>query len=110
MHYKGNKMKYSNFKTLDNLIDYHSTSEPTMYLCDLTGLSVNDRDFDSLQAWFDHNDPFYYSALKMRSGGSFASHISDAYMVADTQNRLKLIEAFNDLFRRFMSMSITEEA
>ena len=104
-------MQYSNFKTLDNLIDYHSTSEPTMYLCDLTGLSVDDHAFDSLQAWFDHNDPFYYSALKMRSGGgTFAGQIAGAYMVADTQNRLKLIEAFNDLFRRFMSMSITEEA
>ena len=103
-------MKYSDFKTLDNLIGYHSTSEPTMYLCDITGLSVDDRAFEPLQTWFDHNDPFYYSALKMRSGGSFASHIADAYMVADSHNRRRLIDAFGDLFRRFMSKSITEEA
>ena len=101
---------HSDFKTLDNLIGYHSTSEPTMYLCDITGLSVDDRAFEALQTWFDHNDPFYYSALKMRSGGSFASHIAGAYMVADSHNRLKLIEAFTDLFQRFMSKSITEEA
>ena len=100
---------HSDFKTLDNLIGYHSTSEPTMYLCDITGLSVDDRAFEALQTWFDHNDPFYYSALKMRSGGSFASHIADAYMVADSHNSLKLIEAFYDLFRRFMT-SVTEEA
>ena len=81
-----------------------------MYLCDITGLSVDDRAFEALQTWFDHNDPFYYSALKMRSGGSFASQIAGAYMVADSHNRLKLIEGFTDLFQRFMSKSITEEA
>ena len=102
-------MQYSNFKTLDNLIDYHSTSEPTMYLCDLTGLSVDDRAFEPLQTWFDQNDPFYNSAWAMRSGGSFAGHIADAYFCADKHNRLKLIEAFDGLFRRFMT-SITEEA
>ena len=102
-------MKYSDFKTLDNLIGYHSTSEPTMYLCAITGLSVDDRAFEPLQTWFDHNDPFYDSAWKMRSGGSFASHIADAYMIADSHNRLKLIEGFTDLFRRFMP-SVTEEA
>jgi len=101
---------YSQFKTLENLIDYHLTSEQTMFLCDLTGLSVDDRDFDSLQAWFDQNDPFYKSAWAMRSGGSFAGHIADAYMVADSHNRLILINAFQDLFKRFMPTSVTEEA
>ena len=102
---------HSDFKTLDNLIGYHSTSEPTMYLRDITGLSVDDRAFEALQTWFDHNDPFYYSALKMRSGGgTFAGQIAGAYMVADSHNRLKLIEGFTDLFQRFMSKSITEEA
>jgi len=100
---------YSQFKTLENLIDYHLTSEPTIYLCDLTGLSVDDRGFDSLQAWFDQNDPFYNSAWAMRSGGSFAGHIADAYMVADSRNRLILITAFKDLFVRFMP-SVTDEA
>ena len=100
---------HSDFKTLDNLIGYHSTSEPTMYLCDITGLSVDDRAFEPLQTWFDHNDPFYDSAWKMRSGGSFASHIADAYMSADSHNRRRLIDAFGDLFRRFMP-SVTDEA
>ena len=101
--------KFAHCKTLDNLIGYHSTSEPTMYLCDISGLSVDDRAFEPLQVWFDRNDPFYDSGWKMRSGGSFAGHIADAYMSADSHNRLRLIYAFGDLFRRFMH-SVTEEA
>ena len=104
--------KFAHCKTLECLIEYHSTGEPTMYLCDISGLSVDDRAFEPLQTWFDHNDPFYYSALKMRSGGgTFAGQIAGAYMVADSHNRLKLIEAFYDLFRRFMTtQSITDES
>ena len=74
------------------------------------GVSVNDRGFDSLQAWFDQNDPFYNSAWAMRSGGSFAGHIADAYMVADSHNRVILVTAFRDLFKRFMPTSVTDEA
>jgi hypothetical protein len=102
-------MQYSNFKTLTNLIDYHSTSEPTMYLCDLTGLSVDDHAFEQLQTWFDENDPFLSASKTMReSGGSFASAIGDAYQCADRKNSLILEQAFADLFRRFMT-SITDE-
>jgi len=102
---------YSQFKTLENLIDYHLTSEQTMFLCDLTGLSVDDRDFDSLQAWFDGIDPFYNSACTMRrSGGSFAGAIGDAYQCADSRNRVILVNAFQDLFKRFMPTSVTDEA
>ena len=103
------KSKFAYCKTLDNLIGYHSTSEPTMYLCDISGLSVDDCAFEPLQTWFDHNDPFFDSAWKMKSGGSFAGHIADAYMFADSHNRRRLIDAFGDLFRRFMH-SVTEEA
>ena len=100
----------SDFKTLTNLIDYHSTSEPTIYLCDLTGLSVDDRDFEPLQKWFDENDPFLSASKAMReSGGSFASAIGDAYQCADRRNSLILEQAFKDLFIRFMP-SVTEEA
>jgi len=102
---------YSQFKTLENLIDYHLTSEQTMFLCDLTGLSVDDRGFDSLQAWFDGIDLFYNSACAMqRFGGSFAGAIGEAYQCADSRNRLILITAFKDLFVRFMPTSVTDEA
>jgi len=102
---------YSQFKTLENLIDYHLTSEQTMYLCDLTGLSVDDRGFDSLQHWFDINDPFHTASKTMREiGGSFAGAIGEAYQCADSRNRLILITAFKDLFVRFMPTSVTDEA
>lgn len=101
--------KFAHCKTLECLIEYHSTGEPTMYLCDISGLSVDDCAFEPLQSWFDHNDPFYDSACKMKSGGSFAGHIADAFMSADSHNRRRLIDAFGDLFRRFMH-SVTEEA
>jgi predicted dinucleotide-binding enzyme len=35
-------------------------------------------------------------------GGSFASSIGDAYMVADGLNRPRLVAAFNDLFTRYL--------
>ena len=101
---------YSKFKTLENLIAYHSTFETTIFLCDLTGLSVNDRAFDSLQAWFNENDPFFKASKAMRyQGGSFACAIGDAYQCADRKNKLILEQAFRDLFIRFMP-SVTEEA
>jgi hypothetical protein len=37
----------------------------------------------------------------MRSGGSFAASIGDAYLVADSRNAPRLIEAFPELFARF---------
>ena len=80
-----------------------------MYLCDLTGLSVDDHAFEQLQTWFDENDPFLSASKTMReSGGSFASAIGDAYQCADRKNSLILEQAFADLFRRFMT-SITDE-
>ncbi len=36
----------------------------------------------------------------MKSGGSFAAHIADAYTHADSGNRLRLVTAFGDLFQR----------
>jgi hypothetical protein len=101
--------KYAYCKTLGTLIEYHRTSEPTMYLCAITGLSVDDFDFEPLQVWFDRNDPFFKASRAMDSGGSFAGFIGDAYMSADSHNRRRLIDAFGDLFRRFMP-SITDEA
>ena len=44
---------------------------------------------------------FYQAALNMRSGGSFASAISDAYFAADSSNQAILVTAFAELFQRF---------
>ena len=102
--------KFAYCKTLDNLIEYHSTSEPTMYLCDISGLSVDDCAFEPLQTWFDHNDPFFKASKSMReSGGSFAGAIGDAYQCADRKNKLILEQTFKNLFISFMP-SVTEEA
>lgn len=98
---------HTQFKTIDNLIDYHSTNETTIYLCDLTGLSVDDRGFDSLQYWFDNNDPFLLASNKMiDQGGHFAGSIGEAYLHADSKNSEKLRTAFKDLFVRFMPTSV----
>jgi len=102
---------YDEFKTIDNLIAFHSTSESIMWLCDVTGVSVNDSCFDALLNWFDKNDPFYWGAVNMReTGGHFASSIADAYFFADSDNKARLIEAFRGLFIRFAKQSMTEEA
>jgi hypothetical protein len=44
---------------------------------------------------------FYQAAMNMRSGGSFASAISDAYFAADSSNQAILVTAFAELFQRF---------
>ena len=104
------KSKYAYCKNLASLIEYHSTGEPTMYLCDITGLSVDDFDFEPLQVWFDRNDPFFKASKAMReSGGSFAGAIGDAYQCADRKNKLILEQNFKNLFISFMP-SVTEEA
>lgn len=47
---------------------------------------------------------FYQSAMNMRSGGSFAAAIAEAYFVADSNNQHILTTAFKTLFERFASM------
>ena len=39
--------------------------------------------------------------LMESEGGSFASHIAQAFYVADTTNRERLLTAFDDLFCKF---------
>jgi hypothetical protein len=49
------------------------------------------------------NDQLYKAACKMEAqGGSFASRIAEAYFYADLSNRRKLLDAFGDLFERFI--------
>ena len=42
------------------------------------------------------------AALLMARGGSFAKHIGQAYLVADTNNTWRLLAAFPDLFERYL--------
>ena len=42
----------------------------------------------------------FQAARTMQSMASFASHISDAFFVADTQNRETLVQGFQALFER----------
>jgi hypothetical protein len=49
----------------------------------------------------------YQAARIMRSMGSFASSISEAYFVADTENRETLTQAFKGLFQRALELANT---
>lgn len=49
------------------------------------------------------NTQLHRAAHKMHaSGGHFASSIAQAYFYADLHNRRKLLDAFGDLFERFI--------
>jgi len=50
-------------------------------------------------------DPRYLELAHAMSdhGGSFASCIGSAYLHADMSNRVRLIEAFDDLFQSYSS-------
>lgn len=43
-----------------------------------------------------------------RMGGSFAASIAQAYFVADTCNRIRLLAAFGDMFERFAPTQTTQ--
>jgi hypothetical protein len=47
------------------------------------------------------DDDHLHAAHLMRTGGSFAKHIAEAYMCADRSNKERLKAAFPDLFTRF---------
>ena len=42
-------------------------------------------------------------------GGSFAASIAQAYFVADTCNRIRLLAAFGDMFERFAPTETTTQ-
>ena len=47
------------------------------------------------------SDYYRRAARAMRSGGSFAASIGEAYLVADSNNGPRVIAAFPELFTRF---------
>lgn len=48
------------------------------------------------------HDEFIYTCQTMQAyGGSFASRIADAALVADTTNKDRLIAAFPELFEKY---------
>ena len=50
------------------------------------------------------------AALNMESyGGSFAASIAQAFFVADTCNRIRLLYAFGDMFERFAPTETTTQ-
>lgn len=49
----------------------------------------------------DHDMQLAAARLMESEGGSFARHIAQAYYVADTTNRERLLTAFDDLFCKF---------
>lgn len=54
------------------------------------------------------NEQLHAAAHKMhKTGGSFASRIAEAYFYADLGNQRKLLEAFGDLFERFIEEDVT---
>ena len=54
------------------------------------------------------NDQLHKAAQRMQErGGHFASRIAEAYFYADLSNRRKLLDAFGDLFERFIEKEDT---
>lgn len=54
------------------------------------------------------NDQLHKAAHAMhKTGGHFASRIAEAYFYADLSNRRKLLDAFGDLFERFIEKEDT---
>jgi hypothetical protein len=51
--------------------------------------------------WVVTDKDYTQAAHKMSEGGHFATAIVEAYMVADSGNRRKLVVAFKDLFGRY---------
>lgn len=49
----------------------------------------------------DHDMVLSAARLMERDGGSFAGHIAQAFYVADSTNRERLLTAFDDLFCKF---------
>jgi hypothetical protein len=47
------------------------------------------------------HDLFQAARTMKRFGGSFASCIAEAYLVADSNNAKRLLEAFSDLFAKY---------
>jgi len=54
-------------------------------------------------------DIYTNSAHRMANGGSFATCISEAFFYADSKNARKLVEAFAELFDRFMTQEERDE-
>lgn len=54
------------------------------------------------------HDQLHDAAHEMkRTGGGFASRIAEAYFYADLSNRRKLLDAFGDLFVKFIKEEVT---
>ncbi len=49
----------------------------------------------------DHDMQLAAALLMESEGGSFAGHIAQAFYVADTTNRERLLTAFDELFCKF---------
>ena len=49
----------------------------------------------------DHDMQLAAARLMESEGGSFARHIAQAFYVADSTNRERLLTAFDDLFCKF---------
>jgi hypothetical protein len=57
----------------------------------------------------DHDMLLSAALLMERVGGSFAGHIARAFYVADTNNRERLLSAFDDLFVNFYKLHRIEQ-
>jgi hypothetical protein len=45
-----------------------------------------------------------------RTGGGFASRLADAYFYADSTNKAIMLDAFSDLFEKFISEDVRLDA
>ena len=55
------------------------------------------------------DDDHLHAAHLMRTGGSFAKHIAEAYMCADRSNKERLKAAFPDLFTLHYNLYLRQQ-
>jgi len=63
------------------------------------------RNIDSVFGGYTYKDKYHSAAELMENiGGSFAKQIALAFFHADSENTIKLVTAFQDLFDKYLDM------
>lgn len=89
------------FSTPQDANDWADNNVATEYDWWITPLQVGFKDYVVDRTPGMTNSQLHTAAMAMRSGGSFACAISEAFFVADKDNKARLLAAFGDLFEKF---------
>jgi len=59
---------------------------------------------------YSYNELHEAAHSMQRTGGGFASRLADAYFYADSTNKAIMLDAFSDLFERFIPRDVRLDA